>query len=57
VGAPILIVKDVDIQAQPIDFRLIETLSGEPLPYPWRGTITGTLLASGGALNDWMVDP
>jgi translocation and assembly module TamB len=56
VGAPILIVKDVDIQAQPIDFRLIETLSGEPLPYPWRGTITGTLLASGGALNDWMVD-
>jgi translocation and assembly module TamB len=56
VGAPIPILKDVDIQAQPIDFRLIETLAGEPLPYPWRGTITGTLLASGGPLNDWMVD-
>ncbi len=56
VGAPLLIVKDVDLAAQPLDFTLIEQLSGEPLPYPWRGQITGTLLASGGPLDDWMVD-
>jgi len=56
VGAPTSIVKDVDLNAQPMDFRLIETLAGEPLPYPWRGQITGTLLASGGPLDNWMVD-
>lgn len=56
VGSPTSIVKDVDLNAQPLDFTLIETLAGEPLPYPWRGQITGTLLASGGPLDDWMVD-
>lgn len=56
VGAPITIVKDVDLAAQPLDFRLVEQLAGEPLPYPWRGQITGTILASGGPLDSWMVD-
>lgn len=56
VGGPVTVVKDVDLSAQPLDFKLIEQLAGEPLPYPWRGTITGTLLASGGPLTDWVVD-
>jgi translocation and assembly module TamB len=56
VGAPVTILKDVDITAQPVDFRLIEHLSGEPLPYPWRGTISGSLIASGGPLDNFMVD-
>jgi len=56
IGAPLTVLKDVDISAQPLDFRLIEHLAGEPLPYPWRGTITGTLIASGGPLNNFMVD-
>src|SRR5688572_17100115 len=56
VGAPVTILKDVDLSAQPLDFRLIEQLAGEPLPYPWRGTITGTIIASGGPLNNFVVD-
>jgi len=56
VGAPVTILKDVDLSAQPLDFRLIEQLAGEPLPYPWRGTITGSIIASGGPLNDFVVD-
>lgn len=56
IGAPVVVLKDVDLQAQPLDFRLVEQLAGEPLPYPWRGTITGTILASGGPLDNWMID-
>ena len=56
IGAPITIVKDVDMVAQPLDFKLVETLSGAPLPYPFRGTLTGTVKARGGPLTRWVVD-
>ncbi len=56
VGAPITILKDVNINADPVDFRLIEALSGEPLPYPFRGTLTGTVRGAGGPLNRFRVD-
>ncbi|HEX6316244.1 MAG TPA: hypothetical protein VFZ73_15350, partial [Gemmatimonadaceae bacterium] len=56
IGAPVTILKDVDLTAQPLDFKLIEQLAGEPLPYPWRGTITGSLIASGGPLDNFMID-
>lgn len=56
VGGPVMVLKDVDVTAQPLDFRLIEQLAGEPLPYPWRGTISGSLIASGGPLNSFMID-
>ena len=56
IGGPVTLVKDVDLVAQPVDFKLIEALGGEPLPYPWRGTLTGTLTASGGPVNDFQVD-
>ena len=56
IGAPVTELKDVDITAQPLDFKLVETLAGEPLPYPWRGTISGSLIARGGPLTDFMID-
>jgi translocation and assembly module TamB len=56
IGGPVSVLKDVDIVAQPLDFRLVEQLAGEPLPYPWRGTISGSLIASGGPLNSFMID-
>ena len=56
IGAPLTVLKDVDLTAQPLDFRLIEQLAGEPLPYPWRGTISGSIIASGGPLNAFVVD-
>ncbi|MEO6444923.1 MAG: translocation/assembly module TamB domain-containing protein [Gemmatimonadaceae bacterium] len=55
-GAPVFIVKDLDVQADPIDWRLIEQFSGETLPYPWRGTITATVKASGGPVNRFKVE-
>lgn len=56
VGAPVLIVKDVQLETLPIDFRLIEQFSGEPLPLPWRGAITATVRARGGPVNRWRLD-
>lgn len=56
IGAPVTELKDVDLSAQPLDFKLIEQLAGEPLPYPWAGTITGSIIASGGPLTNFMVD-
>ncbi len=56
VGGPMLIVKDVDLAADPVDFALFETLAGEPFPLPWRGTITGTIRGPGGPLDRFRVD-
>jgi translocation and assembly module TamB len=56
VGAPVLIVKDVALEALPMDFKLIERFNGQPLPLPWRGAITGTVRAHGGPVNRWMLD-
>ena len=56
VGAPVLILKDLALEALPVDFRLIEQFSGEPLPLPWRGAITGTVRARGGPVNRWQLD-
>ncbi|HEX7123121.1 MAG TPA: translocation/assembly module TamB domain-containing protein [Gemmatimonadaceae bacterium] len=56
IGAPVPILHDVDLVAQPLDFRLIETLAGEPLPLPWRGTLEGWLRARGGPLDRFEVD-
>lgn len=55
-GAPVFVVKDIDLRADPIDWRLIEQFSGEPLPYPWRGSITATLKAAGGPVNRFVVN-
>lgn len=56
VGGPVLIVKDVALEALPLDFRLIEKFNGEPLPLPWRGAIAGTVRARGGPVNRWRLD-
>lgn len=55
-GAPVFIVKDVDVRTDPIDWIFIEKFTGVPLPYPWRGNIDATLKASGGPINKWRID-
>jgi len=56
VGGPVLILKDMDVDAAPLDFALIETMSGGPFTQPWHGAFTGTIRARGGPLNHFVVD-
>ena len=56
VGAPVLIVKDVNLELLPVDFALLETFNGGKFPLPWRGAITGNVRARGGPVNHFMVD-
>ncbi len=56
VGGPMLVVKDLDLQADPVDFDLLRTLAGGPFPYDWQGTLTGTVRGPGGRLDRFRVD-
>lgn len=55
-GAPVFIIKDIDVRGEPLDWAFIEEFVGEPLPYPWRGTIDATVRASGGAINRFRIE-
>ncbi|MFN8571630.1 MAG: translocation/assembly module TamB domain-containing protein [Gemmatimonadaceae bacterium] len=55
-GADVLIVKDVNVRADPMDWAFLHQINGKPLPYPWRGTLTGHLRAAGGPVNRFKVD-
>jgi hypothetical protein len=56
VGEPILAVKNLDLEAAPVDFDLLRTLNGKPFPYDWQGKITGNVRAAGGPLTRFRVD-
>lgn len=56
VGAPLLIVKDVALRADPVDFDLLRTLAGGPFSYDWQGTLTGSVRGRGGPLDRFRVD-
>ncbi len=56
VGGPVLAVKDVSIEAAPLNFDLIRALNGKKFPYDWQGNITGSVRAAGGPLNRFRVD-
>ena len=56
VGGPVLVVKNVALEASPVDMRLIRTLNGKPFPYDWQGQLRGVIRARGGPLNRWKVD-
>ncbi len=56
VGAPVLLVRNVDLRADPMDFDLIRTLNGKPFPVDWQGQIVGTAKGRGGPLTHFVVD-
>ena len=56
VGGPILAVRNVNMQAAPVDFDLLRTFNGKEFPYNWQGKITGSVIASGGPLNRFRVE-
>ena len=49
-------VTNVDMQADPMDFRLIRQLNGKDFPYPWAGQITGWARGPGGPLDRFDLD-
>jgi translocation and assembly module TamB len=56
-GRPELVVKNVAVEAAPVDFALIRVLGGgKPFPVDWAGQWTGRLRGSGGPLSRWHVD-
>src|SRR3954462_4924364 len=55
-GGPVLAVKNVEMQAAPMNFDLLRTLNGKKFPYDWQGDISGTVRASGGPLNHFRVE-
>lgn len=56
VGDSVLVVKDLALRADSIDFDLLRTLNGKPFPYDWQGKLTGTLRATGGPVNRFRVE-
>ncbi len=56
VGGPVLIVKDLALEAAPVNFDLVRALNGKPFPYDWQGNLTGTVRARGGPVNRFRVD-
>lgn len=56
VGGPVLAVRNVRLQADPVDFALVRTLNGKPFPVDWQGTLSGSVVARGGPLNRFVVD-
>jgi translocation and assembly module TamB len=55
-GAPLLLVQNVNVRADPMDFDLIRTLNGKPFPEDWQGQLVGTVRARGGPLTHFVID-
>ena len=56
VGGPVTRLTEVDLEASPLDFALIERFNQGPFPFPFRGTFTGRVRARGGPLHRFSVD-
>lgn len=56
IGGPVTVLKDVDLEASPIDFDLLERFNQGPFSLPFRGQFTGRVRARGGPLNRFVVD-
>jgi hypothetical protein len=52
---PILSLRDLAMQAAPLDFALLRSVNGGPFPYNWRGSFTGTVVGPGGRLDRFNV--
>ncbi|MEP6493181.1 MAG: translocation/assembly module TamB domain-containing protein [bacterium] len=55
-GAPLLLVRNVDLRADPVDFDLLRTLAGAPFKQDWQGQLVGTVKARGGPLTNFVID-
>lgn len=55
-SGPVLALRDLEMQATPLDFELLRAVNDGPFPYDWRGSFTGTVRAAGGRLDRFRVD-
>ena len=55
IGAPVLLVRDLNVRGDPIDFDLIRAFTTKPFP-DWQGQIIGTMTGRGGPLTHFQVD-
>jgi translocation and assembly module TamB len=56
-GRPELVIKNVALEALPVDFALIRVFAGgQPFPIDWAGQWTGRVRGPGGPLSHWRVD-
>lgn len=56
IGGPVPVLKDVDLEAAPVDFALLERFNQAPFPYPFAGQITGRMRGRGGPLDHFLID-
>jgi translocation and assembly module TamB len=55
-GAPYLILKDLNLRLEPLDFAFVRQMTGQPLPFDFKGHFTGTVRARGGPVDKFYVD-
>src|SRR5215831_13780472 len=56
IGTPLLLVRNVDLKADPVNFDLLRTLAGKPFTQDWQGDLYGTVRGRGGPLTNFIVD-
>ena len=54
-GSPLLRITNVDLTANPLDFRFIEHMGGKPMPVPWKGQFVGRARGIGGPVDRFFV--
>jgi translocation and assembly module TamB len=55
-GEPVLLVRNVDLRANPVNFDLLRALNGKPFTQDWQGDLYGTVRGRGGPLTNFVVD-
>jgi len=56
IGAPVLLVRNVDLKGDPVDFDFVRYINQKPFPVDWRGQLYGTVKGRGGPLTHFVVD-
>ena len=55
-SGPVLQITDVDAVGAPVNFDLLRTFAGAPLPVDWQGDLWGYVKGRGGPLTNFVVD-
>jgi translocation and assembly module TamB len=56
IGAPVLLVRNVDLKGDPVDFDFLRYINQKPFSVDWRGQLYGIVKGRGGPLTHFVVD-